>query len=110
MGAPEWLAADRHPTLPDEEKEERAETREDSDETGVFVEIVKRRGWAASSAGMRDICARIEAAFRASTVLAYSILRVSLQASTRQPLQLTNNTTLSYGMMTERRYPAIPSR
>jgi hypothetical protein len=69
MGAPEWLAADRHPTLPDEEREERAETREDSDETGVFVEIVKRSGCAASSAGRRDICARIEDAFRASMVL-----------------------------------------
>ena len=44
MGAPEWLAPERHLTLPEEEREERAETRGDKDEMGVFVESVKRNG------------------------------------------------------------------
>jgi hypothetical protein len=52
MGALEWLAEDRHPTLPNE-KDERAETRDGSDERGVFVEIVKRSRCAANSAGRR---------------------------------------------------------
>ena len=78
MGAPEWLAAERHPTLPEEEREDRAETRGDKDEMGVFVESVKRNGCAASSAGRRDICASMEAAFRASMMLEYSIFVVKL--------------------------------
>jgi hypothetical protein len=82
MGALEWLAADRHPTLPNEEKDERAETRDESDEGGVFVEIVKRSGCAASSTGRRDIWARIDDALQASTVLEYNILvNPSRQAS-----------------------------
>jgi hypothetical protein len=44
MGALEWLAVDRHPTLPNEEKDGSAVTRDGSDERGVFVEIVKRSG------------------------------------------------------------------
>jgi hypothetical protein len=82
MGALEWLAADRHPTLPTEENDERAETRDESDEGGVFVEIVKRSGCAARSGGRRDIWARIDDALRASTVLEYNILvNSSRQAS-----------------------------
>ncbi|KAH9954527.1 hypothetical protein BGW80DRAFT_1451035 [Lactifluus volemus] len=52
-GALEWLTSDRHPRLPNEEKNERAETRDESDERGTFVEIVKRSRCAASSAGRR---------------------------------------------------------
>jgi hypothetical protein len=54
MGALEWLSAGRHPTFPTEEKDEKAETSDESDERGVFVEIVKRSGCVASSAGRRD--------------------------------------------------------
>jgi hypothetical protein len=48
MGAgrapPGWVGAERHPTLPEEEKEESAETRGGSDGAGALVESVKRRG------------------------------------------------------------------
>ena len=43
-GAPGWVDAERHPTLPEEEKEESAETRGGSDGAGALVESVKRRG------------------------------------------------------------------
>jgi hypothetical protein len=43
-GAPGWVGAERHPTLPEEEKEESAETRGGSDGAGALVERVKRRG------------------------------------------------------------------
>ena len=36
IGAPEWLTAERHPTLPEEVREERAERRGDKDEMGVL--------------------------------------------------------------------------
>ena len=59
-------------------REKTAETRGDKDEMGVFVESVKRNGCAASSAGRRDIRASMAVAFRASTVLEYSIFVVKL--------------------------------
>ena len=71
--APGWVGAERHPTLPEEENEERAETRGGSEGAGALVESVKRSGCEASSAGSRDICARMEDALRASTVLEYNI-------------------------------------
>ena len=43
-GAPGWVGAERHPMLPEEENEERAETRVASEGSGAFVERVKRRG------------------------------------------------------------------
>ena len=97
MGALEWLAADRHPTFPNEEKDERAETSDDSDERGVFVEIVKRSGCAASSAGRRDICARIDDALRASTVLEYNIL---IAPRVKPYSQMMKRSFLLYRMMT----------
>ena len=39
---------------------------EGDDGFGAFVESVKRKGWEASSAGRRDICARLEDGLRAS--------------------------------------------
>ena len=53
-GEPGWVGAERHPTLLEEGKDESAERR-GSDGTGTLVERVKRRGWEASLAGMRDI-------------------------------------------------------
>jgi hypothetical protein len=41
---PGWVGAERHPTLPEEEKEERAETSGGRDGDGALVESVKRRG------------------------------------------------------------------
>jgi hypothetical protein len=43
-GAPGWVGAERHPTLPEEENEERAETRVASEGAGALVESVKRSG------------------------------------------------------------------
>jgi len=43
-GTPGWVGAERHPTLPEEENEERAETRGASEGAGVLVESVKRSG------------------------------------------------------------------
>ena len=71
-GAPEWVSAERHPTLLEEEKVESAETR-GSDGAGALVERLKRRGGEAISAGRRDMCARIEDALRASTVVQYNM-------------------------------------
>lgn len=73
MGAPGWDGAVRQPTLPEEERAERAETRGDSDGAGVLVERVKRSGWEASEAGRHDMCARTDDALRARTVLAYNM-------------------------------------
>ena len=42
--APGCVGAERHPTLPEEEKEESAETRGGSEGAGALVERVKRRG------------------------------------------------------------------
>jgi hypothetical protein len=42
--APGWIGADRHPTLPEEENDERAETSVASEGAGALVESVKRRG------------------------------------------------------------------
>ena len=39
---PGWIGAERHPTLPEEENDERAETRVASEGAGAFVERVKR--------------------------------------------------------------------
>ena len=39
-----WIGAERHPTLPEEENEERAETRVASEGAGALVERVKRSG------------------------------------------------------------------
>ena len=44
LGAPGWVGAERHPTLPEEENEERAETRVASEGGGALVERVKRSG------------------------------------------------------------------
>jgi hypothetical protein len=87
-GALEWLASDRHPRLPNEEKNERAETRDESDERGTFVEIVKSR-WAASSAGRRGF----EDALRVSTVLEYNSL--SSRHAKREAFQSNNKTFLT---------------
>jgi len=43
-GTPGWVGAERHPTLPEEENEERAETRVASEGAGALVERVKRSG------------------------------------------------------------------
>ena len=43
-GAPRWVGAERHPTLPEEENEERTERRGGSEGVGAFVESVKRSG------------------------------------------------------------------
>jgi hypothetical protein len=43
-GAPGCVSAERHPTLPEEENEERAETRDASEGAGALVERVKRSG------------------------------------------------------------------
>jgi len=70
-----WASgAERHPTLPEEESAESAETSGESDDAGALVESVKRNGWEASSAGRRDMCARMDDALRASTVLEYNIV------------------------------------
>jgi len=56
-----WASgAERHPTLPEDEREESAETREESEGAGALAESVKRKGCEASSAGRRDKCARME--------------------------------------------------
>jgi len=47
--------------------------RGDSEGGGALVESAKRSGCEASSAGRRDMCARMEEALRASTVLEYNI-------------------------------------
>ena len=73
MGAPGCAAAERHPTLPDVEREESAETRGARDEVGALAESAKRSGWAASSAGRRDRRERMDDALRARIVLEYSI-------------------------------------
>lgn len=65
--------AERHPTLPEEESAESAETSGESDGAGALVERVKRSGCDASSAGRREMCARMEDALRASTVLEYNM-------------------------------------
>ena len=39
-----WVGAERHPTLPEEENEVRAETRDASAGGGALVEWVKRSG------------------------------------------------------------------
>ena len=67
------IGAERHPTLPEEESAESAETSGESEDAGALVESVKRSGWEASSAGRREMCARMEDALRASTVLEYNI-------------------------------------
>ena len=76
-----WVSgAERHPTLPEDESAESAETSGESDDTGALVESVKRSGWEVTSAGRRVMCARIEDALRASTVLEYNMLsRVPLR-------------------------------
>ena len=43
-GEPGWVGAERHPTVPEDENEERAETRGASEGAGVLVESVKRSG------------------------------------------------------------------
>ena len=43
-GAPGWVGAERHLMLPEEDNEERAETRVASDGGGELVERVKRSG------------------------------------------------------------------
>jgi hypothetical protein len=69
-----WVSgAERHPTLPEDESEESAETRDDSEGAGALAESVNRSGCEASSAGRRDMCARMEDALRANTVLEYNI-------------------------------------
>jgi hypothetical protein len=61
VAVPGWKSgAERHPTLPEDEKDESAETREESEGVGALVESVKRKGCEASSAGRRDMCARME--------------------------------------------------
>jgi hypothetical protein len=65
--------AERHPTLPEVESAESAETSDESEDAGALVESVKRSGWEASSAGRREMCARMEDALRASTVLEYNM-------------------------------------
>jgi hypothetical protein len=61
VAAPGWVSgAERHPTQPEEEKEESAETREESEGAGALAERVKKKGCEASSAGRRDMCARME--------------------------------------------------
>jgi hypothetical protein len=42
--APGWIGAERQPTLPEEEKDERVETRVASEGGGALVESVKRSG------------------------------------------------------------------
>jgi hypothetical protein len=42
--APGLVGAERHPTVPEEENEERAETRVASEGAGALVESVKRSG------------------------------------------------------------------
>ena len=71
-GAPGWVGAERHPPLLEEEKDESAKTR-GSDGAGALVERLKRRGGEAISVGRRDMCARIEDALRASTVVQYNM-------------------------------------
>ena len=73
--APGWVAAERHPTLPDVEKDESADTSGASDGVGALAESVKRSGWAASEAGRRDRWERMDDALRARIVLEYSIAR-----------------------------------
>ena len=73
MGAPGCVAAERHPALPDAEREESAETSGESDEVGALEESVKSSGCAASSAGRRDRRERMDDALRARMVLEYSI-------------------------------------
>jgi hypothetical protein len=65
--------AERHPTLPEDEREDSAETMDESEGAGALVESVKRSGCDASSAGRRDMWARMEDALRARTVLEYNI-------------------------------------
>jgi hypothetical protein len=43
-GAPGWVGAERHPMLPDDENEVRAEMRVASEGGGALVESVKRSG------------------------------------------------------------------
>jgi hypothetical protein len=74
IGASGCAAAERHPTLPDEEREERAATSGERDEVGALAESAKRSGWAASSAGRRDSRERMDDALRARIVLEYSII------------------------------------
>ena len=74
MGASGYAAAERHPTLPDMEREESAVTSGESDEVGAFAERAKRSGCAASSAGRRDRRERMDDALRARIVLEYSIM------------------------------------
>ena len=60
VAVPGWKSgAERHPTLPEDEKDESAETREESEGVGALVESVKREGCKVSSAKRRDtVCAR----------------------------------------------------
>ena len=44
VGAVGLVGAERHPTLPEEENEERVETRVASEDAGALVESVKRSG------------------------------------------------------------------
>ena len=71
-----WVAAERHPTLPDVERDESEDTSGASDGVGVLAESVKRSGWAASEAGRRDRWERMDDALRARIVLEYSIARI----------------------------------
>jgi len=74
IGAPGCAPAERHPTLPDADSAERAETSDESDEVGALEESAKRSGWAPSSAGRRDRRERMHDGLRARIVLEYSIL------------------------------------